>query len=117
MSTAAFEFISHESFPEDEYTKEAVTFCIDNKHRVTYVRKKMSNGSMFWDVISIAVKAKGEKKYLKSYAQDSKFLDQDIKNYLENRAWECGNSNSTSNSNSNLGGTGSEGSNQEEIPF
>lgn len=66
MSAILFEFVSHESFPEDEYTKEAVILCIDKKHRVTYVKKKLQTGATFWDVISMAVKASsaGEKKYL-----------------------------------------------------
>ena len=85
-----FEFVSHESFPEDEYTKEAVILCIEKKHRITYVRKKTQNGGMFWDVISAAVRHNGEKKYLKSYSQDSNFLYEDIKTYLEGRAWEQG---------------------------
>lgn len=83
-----FEFVSHEAFTEDEYTKEAVVLCIEKKHRVTYVRKKMQNGGMFWDVISTAVKQNGEKKYLKAYATDSNFLQEDIKRFLEERAWE-----------------------------
>jgi hypothetical protein len=83
-----FEFVSHESFPEDEYTKEAVVLCIEKKHRITYIRKKTQNGGMFWDVISAAVKQNGEKKYLKSYSQDSNFLAEDIKNFLDNRTWE-----------------------------
>lgn len=84
----SFDFVSHEAFPEDEYTKEAVVLCLEKKHRVTYVRKKMQNGGMFWDVINMSVRQHGQKKYLKSYAQDSKFLDDDIKHFLENRAWE-----------------------------
>lgn len=83
-----FEFVSHEAFTEDEYTKEAVVLCIEKKHRVTYVRKKMQNGGMFWDVISAAVRQNGEKKYLKAYATDSSFLQDDIKRFLEERAWE-----------------------------
>ena len=83
-----FDFVSHESFPEDEHTKEAVVLCIDKKHRVTYVRKKTQNGSMFWDVISAAVRKDGEKKYLRSYSQDSNFLHGDIKHFLDNREWE-----------------------------
>jgi hypothetical protein len=85
---SAFNFVSHESYPEDEYTKEAVVLCIEKQHRVTYVRKQMKNGGMFWDVISVAVKQNGEKKYLKAYSQDSNFLAEDIKHYLENRSWE-----------------------------
>ncbi len=87
---SAFNFVSHESYPEDEYTKESVVLCVGDKdkHRITYVRKQMKTGGMFWDVISVAVKKNGEKKYLKSYSQDSNFLAEDIKNYLENRGWE-----------------------------
>lgn len=87
---SAFDFVSHDSYPEDEYTKESVVLCIDKKHRVTYVRKKMQSGGMFWDVISAAVRQNGEKKYLKSYSQDSNFLHEDIKHFLESRAWEAG---------------------------
>ena len=85
---SAFNFVSHESYPEDEYTKEAVVLCIGEKHRVTYIRKQMKTGGMFWDVISVAVKQHGEKKYLKAYSQDSNFLAEDIKHFLDNRSWE-----------------------------
>lgn len=88
MST--FSFVSHEKFPEDQYTAEAVVLCIDGKHRVTFIRKKMQNGGMFWDVISASVKQLGDKKYLKSYSQDSNFLAEDIKHFLEKRSWEAG---------------------------
>lgn len=85
---SAFDFISHESFPEDQYIAEAVVFCLEGKHRVTYVRKKMKNGGMLWDIIRASVKQFGETKYLKSYSQDSNFLDEDIKHFLKNRSWE-----------------------------
>jgi hypothetical protein len=85
---SAFSFVSHESYPEDQYTVEAVVLCIEQKHRVTYIRKKMQSGGMFWDVISAAVKQNGEKKYLKSYSQDSNFLAEDIKHFLDTRGWE-----------------------------
>lgn len=101
-----FDFVSHENFPEDEYTKEAVVLCIDKKHRVTYVRKRMQNGGMFWDVVSAAVKKNGEKKYLRSYSQDSTFLQEDIKNFLENRTWE-----------KTLGGTVAQNRSDDELPF
>lgn len=84
----SFEFISHESYPEDEYTKEAVVLCLDNKHRVTYIRKKMPNGGMFWDVISLGVRQHGGKKYLRAYSQDSRFMEEDIKDFLEKRSWD-----------------------------
>jgi hypothetical protein len=105
-----FDFVSHERFTDDEYTKEAVVLCIEKKHRVTYVRKKMQNGAMFWDVISAAVKVNGEKKYLKSYSQDSNFLHEDIKHYLESRAWEGKGSNSVFSKSSNT-------ENDDAVPF
>jgi hypothetical protein len=85
-----FDFISHEAYPEDPYTLEAVVLAIEGKHRVTYIRKKMKNGGMFWDVISAGVTSRGEKKYLKAYAQDSNFLREDIMSFLESRSWESG---------------------------
>jgi hypothetical protein len=48
----------------------------------------MQNGGMFWDVISASVKHNGQKKYLKSYSQDSNFLAEDIKHFLDSRGWE-----------------------------
>ena len=87
---SAFEFVNHERFPEDQYIAEAVTLCFDGKYRVTYVRKKMQNGGMFWGEISASVKQNGEKKFLKSFSQDSNFLQDDIKDFLDSRSWEKG---------------------------
>ena len=85
---SAFEYVNHEAFPEDQYIAEAVTLCFDGKFRVTYIRKKLQNGGMFWGEISAAVTKHGEKKYLKSFSQDSNFLQDDIKAFLDNREWE-----------------------------
>lgn len=87
---SAFDFVSQESFPDDQYVAEAVVLCIEKKHRVTYVRKKTQKGGLFWDVITASVLQNGEKKFLKSYSQDSNFLQDDIKHFLENRSWERG---------------------------
>ena len=84
----AFDFISHDTYPEDEYISESATLCFDQKYRVTYVRKKTQNGGLFWSEISAAVKKNGEKKYLKAFSQDSNFLAEDIKAFLEGRQWE-----------------------------
>lgn len=86
----AFEFINHDKYPEDQYIAEAVTLCFDKKYRVTYVRKKMKNGGMFWGEISASVTKYGKKEYLKSFAPDSNFLADDIKAFLDNREWERG---------------------------
>lgn len=109
---SAFDFVSHDTYPEDEFTKESVTLCIGKQHRVTYVRKKMQNGGMFWDVISASVKKNGEKKYLKSYAQDSNFLHEDIKAYLDNREWEKG-----SNAGNAGGNVAQNKSEDNDLPF
>jgi hypothetical protein len=102
-----FDFISHDEYPEDQYIKESVTLCIDKKHRVTYVRKCTQNGGMFWDVISASVRKNGEKKFLRGYAQDSVFLQEDIKHFLENRTWEK----------SSHGGTVAQSRSDDELPF
>jgi hypothetical protein len=83
-----FDFVNHESYPEDQYVAESVTLCFDGKYRVTYVRKKLQNGGMFWGEISVSVKQHGEKKFLKSFSQDSNFLQEDIRAFLDGRQWE-----------------------------
>jgi hypothetical protein len=87
---SSFDFVSHESYPEDKYVSESVTLCLEGKHRVTYVRKKMQTGAQFWDVVSTGVTHRGEKKYLKGYSQDSNFLREDIMHFLDSRNWEKG---------------------------
>jgi len=82
------EFISHDSFPEDQYTKELVYLCLDGKYRIAYVRKKASNGGLFWSVASLGVTRNGTKEYFPAFLQDSNFLEKDIKEYLEKRRWE-----------------------------
>lgn len=81
-------FVSHEEFPEDQYTKELVYLLIDDKYRVAYVRKQAKNGGQFWGVGSIAVTKDGVKTYYESFLQDSSFQEKDIKRFLEERSWE-----------------------------
>ena len=87
---SAFEFVSHEVYPEDKFIAESAVVCIESKFRVTYIRKKMQNGGMFWDEVSASVTQYGEKKYLKSWKADSNFLRDDIIAYLDSRGWEKG---------------------------
>lgn len=82
------EFISHEEFPEDEYTKEIVYLCLEGKYRIAYVRKKASNGGLFWAVPSASATKGGKKEYFPGFMQDSNFLEKDIKTFLEARSWE-----------------------------
>lgn len=81
-------FVSYEAFPEDQYTREVVYLCIDEKYRVAYLRKPAKNGGLFWSVPTFSVTKNGMKEYYESFLQDSLFLDKDIKAYLESRAWE-----------------------------
>lgn len=81
-------FVSHEEFPEDQYTKELVYLCIDDKFRVAYVRRQAKNNGMFWGVANIAVTKDGVKTYYESFLQDSTFLEKDIKSFLDKRSWE-----------------------------
>lgn len=89
------EFISHDSFPEDEYTKELVYLCLEGKYRIAYIRKKSSNGGMFWSVASLGIKRNGTKEYFPAFLQDSNFMERDIKDFLDKRKWESGRSVST----------------------
>lgn len=81
------EFISHDTFPEDEYTKEIVYICLDGKYRVAYVRKSSKNGGLFWSVANIGVTRNGQKEFFPAFLQDSNFLEKDIKDFLEKRSW------------------------------
>jgi hypothetical protein len=110
---SAFNFINHERFPEDQYIAEAVTLCFDGKYRVTYVRKKMQNGGLFWSEISAAVSQFGKKKYLKAFSQDSNFLQDDIKSFLDNRLWEKGSAKSAPSVHTG----GQVASQSDELPF
>ena len=87
---SAFEFISHESYPEDKFISESATVCIEGKFRVVYIRRKTQTGGSFWDEVSCGVTQNGEKKYLKSWKSDSNFLREDIIAYLDSRGWEKG---------------------------
>lgn len=87
---SAFEFVSQESHPQDKFIAESAVVCVEGRYRVTYIRKKMQNGGMFWDEISASVTQNGEKKYLKSWKADSNFLRDDIIAYLDSRGWEKG---------------------------
>lgn len=107
---SAFDFINHESFPEDQYIAEAVTLCFDRKYRVTYVRKKKQDGGLYWATISASVKHHGDKKFLNSFSQDSNFLQDDIKAFLEGRQWEKRGDTQAS------GGSGAQ-KGDEEVPF
>lgn len=82
-------FVSQESFPEDQYTKEIVYLCLDDKYRVAYVRKQSKNGGLFWGVVNASVTKQGTKAYYEGFMQDSSFLEKDIKDFLEKRNWEC----------------------------
>ncbi len=98
---SAFDFVSHESYPEDKFICESAVICIEKKYRVVYVRKKvMHNGGKFWDEISASVNQNGEKKYLKSWKADSNFLRDDIIAYLDSRSWEKGKGGSIEKENS-----------------
>ncbi len=84
------EFISHDTFPEDEYTKELVYLCLEGKYRIAYVRKSAKNGGLFWSVASVAATRNGQKEYFPAFLQDSNFLEKDIKDFLDKRKWEHG---------------------------
>ena len=82
------EFISHDAFPEDEYTKEIVYLCLEGRYRIAYMRKMTKNGGLFWSVATIGATRNGQKEFFPAFVQDSNFLEKDIKNFLDSRSWE-----------------------------
>jgi hypothetical protein len=107
---SAFDFVNHDTYPEDPYIAESVTLCFNKQFRVTYIRKKMQNGGMFWGEISVGVTKNGEKKYLKSFSQDSNFLQEDIKAFLDGRQWE-------KSGVSSGGGAVAQNKSEDDVPF
>jgi len=83
-----FKFVSHQAFPEDQYTKEVVYLSLEDKYRVAFLRKQAKNGGMFWSVMSTAIAHDGNKSFYEAFLMDSSFLEKDIKHFLENRLWE-----------------------------
>lgn len=88
-----FKFAKHETYPEDDYTKEAVHLDVKGEEcifRLIYVRKVFKNGGSSWDMVSAGVSENGKKKYLKGAQCSDNFFDQEVKEYLKNRGWEKG---------------------------
>ena|SRR3982751_6895048 len=83
----SIKFVSHEEFPEDQYTKELVYLELNVPARVAFIRKQSKNGGRFWSVANIAVTKGGSKAYYETYLQDSSFLEKDIKKFLDGRSW------------------------------
>src|ERR1700743_2327124 len=89
-----FEYVngSHETYPEYQYIAESLLLCFGGKYRIAYVRKKLQNSGMFWDDVSVSGKHPCVKKNTKAFSEDSNFLAEDIKHFLDNRGWEKGGS-------------------------
>jgi len=88
-----FKFAGHDTFPEDDYTKEVVYIDVkgeDCYYRQAWTRKVTSKGGSFWDVISAGVTKNGKKEYLKGMQCSDNFFEKDVKEYLKNREWEKG---------------------------
>jgi len=77
------EFVSHEYFPDDEYTKELCYICLEGKYRVAYVRKKVKTGGLFWSIAAVGASRHGAKEYFPCFLIDSNFLEKDIRDFLE----------------------------------
>ena len=100
-------FVSHEEFPEDQYTRELVYLLIDDKYRVAYIRKQAKTGGMFWGLPSIGVNKDAAKVYYECFLQDSAFMEKDIRKFLDDRSWEKG----------KMPDLSSKVNNSEDIPF
>jgi hypothetical protein len=99
-----FEFISHESFPEDNFIKEVVLleFQLFTKNEqgrdvlipfaMPMARKPNSQtGGLYWDFLFISPKKNGKGVAFRAKTDSEKFNRRVIQ-YLENREWEKGKS-------------------------
>ncbi len=82
-----FEFISHEEFAEDIYVKEVCILRFEGKYDVAYARKPTKEGGLWWGTASIGVQKDGKKKYFDAFSQDSKNLEKQVRDFLENKGW------------------------------
>ena len=82
-----FQFVSHEAFPEDQYTSEIVYIQLQGL-RIGYCHKKMQNGGSYWDVMGQSVTRAGQKESYKAIRFGDNFLAEDIKDFLKRRRWE-----------------------------
>ena len=87
-----FEFVSHDAFPADKYTREIVYLEINVPVRIAYVRKEATKGGLFWSVASVGAERDGKKEFFPAAIQDSNFLEKEIKKFLDDRVWERGQS-------------------------
>jgi len=85
-----FEFVSHDAFPADKYTRELVYLEIKVPVRIAYVRKEATKGGLFWSVASVGAERDGKKEFFPAAIQDSNFLEKEIKKFLDDRVWERG---------------------------
>ena len=81
-------FISAQVYPDDQYTKESVIICLDDKYRFTYIKKSSRNGGFFWVTPSFSTVFDGERSYGNAFELDSKSLEEEVKLYLNQRSWE-----------------------------
>lgn len=84
----SIKFVSHEEFPDDNYTKELVYLELDGKYRVAYVRKESKNGGKFWTPVTLALTEGVTRVYRDAFMIDSNFLQKDILRFLETKPWE-----------------------------
>lgn len=85
-----FKFISHSFCPEDQYTKEIAIIefpLTSGAIRVPYCLKETKDGKKFWSPLSMSINMDGSKQYIHPDL-DSKFLENDIKAFLNARSWE-----------------------------
>lgn len=82
-----FEFVNHESFPEDDWVKELVVLRFEGKYNIGFVRRKDKFG-MNWRSMSVGVNQEGKKKYFEAFTADSKAIEGAVKSFLEERSWE-----------------------------
>jgi len=62
MSNFSYEFLTYESFPEDQYILEIVEVCICGAVILPYTHLKMKDGSAFWGFPGCGATKNGVKK-------------------------------------------------------
>lgn len=80
------EYVSHEEYPDDAFTKEIVCLNV-NGIRYNYICRRTKDGGAFWGKMSSCVAINGEKKYVESHLFQDAFLNDDCITFCKARSW------------------------------
>lgn len=118
MSDLIYEFLSYESFPNDQYIKEVVEVCLGGGVILPYQHIKMKDGGTFWSFCGCsATKSDGTKKRINADFESKSFkrrFDNDLESFIKSKSANATVSQQTSNFGQSQIGVGDDSG---QLPF